>query len=182
MLLAKPDTSLLDHLTEVTKAGAEIARRLGLPEPLGVKALLACALHDIGKATNDFQAYIRGQKKKAYPHALASLPFVLLAEGRLADYYGWKQNRLEATAAVLTHHSPLGPELYKGYEAVAYHPELEQALCEIWELLQSHGVQGLPPIEEFWETVQPWLRSSPAELLDYSLTIGNANKKLRGIL
>ena len=181
-LLAKPDTGLVTHLDEVTALGAEIADRLGLSTTLRVKALLACALHDIGKGTIDFQAYIRGQKKKAYPHALASLPFILLAEGRLADYYGWERHRLEATAAVLTHHSPLGPELYKGYEAIAYHPELEQALREIWELLQAHGVQGLPPVEAFWKTVQPWLQDSPAGLLDASFPVDATNKTLRGIL
>ncbi len=181
-LLAKPDMGLVAHLAEVTALGAEIADRLGLPQPLRTKALLACALHDIGKATVDFQEYIQGRKRKAYPHALASLPFVLLAESLLAQHYGWERHRLEATAAVLTHHSPLGPELYKGYEAVAYHPELEQALCEVWKLLQMHGVHGLPSGEVFWEAVQSLLRNSPAGLLDASFAIGDANRTLRGIL
>jgi CRISPR-associated endonuclease/helicase Cas3 len=177
-LLAKPDKGLVEHLAEVTTLGAEIAQRLGLPEPLMVKALLACAFHDIGKGTLDFQEYIRGKKPKAYPHALASLPFVLLAEKR----YGWKRHRLEATAAVLTHHSPLGPELYKGFETVAYHPELEQALCEVWALLQAHGVRELPSMEEFWRTVQPWLQNSPAALLEASFSVDGTNRTLRGIL
>ncbi len=181
-LLAKPDKGLVEHLSEVTALGAEIADRLGLPELLRVKALLACALHDIGKATTDFQAYIRGQRKKAYPHALASLPFILLAESLLAQQYGWERHRLEATAAVLTHHSPLGPELYKSYEAVAYHPDLEQTLCEVWELLQANGVQGLPPVDTFWETIQPLLQNSPAALLEASLSVDSTNRTLRGIL
>jgi CRISPR-associated endonuclease/helicase Cas3 len=189
-LLAKPDKGLVEHLAEVTTLGAEIAQRLGLPEPLRVKALLACAFHDIGKATTDFQSYIqeqrkkaiRGQRKKAYPHALASLPFVLLAESLLAQRYGWERHRLEATAAVLTHHSPLGPELYKGFETVAYHPELKQALCEVWVLLQAHGVRELPSVEEFWRTVQPWLQNSPAALLEASFSVDGTNRTLRGIL
>ncbi|MEM4382302.1 MAG: CRISPR-associated endonuclease Cas3'', partial [Candidatus Caldarchaeum sp.] len=82
-ILAKPDVSLIDHLAQVTAFGAEIAKRLALEDPLRTKALLACALHDIGKATTDFQEYIRGERKRAYPHALASLPFVLLLEGQL---------------------------------------------------------------------------------------------------
>jgi CRISPR-associated endonuclease/helicase Cas3 len=181
-LLAKPDKGLVEHLAEVTALGAEIAQRLGLPEPLRVKALLACAFHDIGKATTDFQSYIRGQRKKAYPHALASLPFVLLAESLLAQRYGWERHRLEATAAVLTHHSPLGPELYKGFETVAYHPELEQALCEVWAFLEAHGVRELPSVEEFWRTVQPWLQNSPAALLEASFSVDGTNRTLRGIL
>jgi CRISPR-associated endonuclease/helicase Cas3 len=182
MLLAKPDVSLIAHLSEVTALGAEIAQRLGLPELLRVKALLACAFHDIGKGTLDFQEYIRGKKPKAYPHALASLPFVLLAESLLAQRYGWERHRLEATAAVLTHHSPLGPELYKGFETVAYHPELEQVLCEVWALLQAHGVRELPSVEEFWRTVQPWLQNSPAALLEASFSVDGTNRTLRGIL
>ncbi|MDT7924845.1 MAG: CRISPR-associated helicase Cas3' [Chlorobiota bacterium] len=189
-LLAKPDKGLVEHLAEVTALGAEIAQRLGLPEPLRVKALLACAFHDIGKATTDFQSYIqeqrkkaiRGQRKKAYPHALASLPFVLLAESLLAQRYGWERHRLEATAAVLTHHSPLGPELYKGFETVAYHPGLEQVLCEVWALLEAHGVRELPSVEEFWRTVQPWLQNSPAALLEASFSVDGTNRTLRGIL
>jgi CRISPR-associated endonuclease/helicase Cas3 len=83
---------------------------------------------------------------------------------------------------VLTHHSPLGPELYKGFETVAYHPELEQALCEVWALLQAHGVRELPSVEEFWRTVQPWLQNSPAALLEASFSVDGTNRTLRGIL
>jgi len=182
-LLAKPDTGLVPHLDEVTVLGAEIADRLGLSTTLRVKALLACALHDIGKATSNFQAYIRGQKKKAYPHALASLPFVLLAESLLAGYYGWDRHRLEATAAVLTHHSPLGPELYKGFEkpdyVLEFFPEL---LGAIWALLDSHDVKGLPEVATFWQSLQPLLTNSPTGLLDTSLPFDGENRTLRGIL
>lgn len=182
-LLAKPDVGLIEHLAEVTRLGAEIARRLALPEPLRVKALVACALHDIGKATTDFQVYIRGHRKKAYPHALASLPFVLLVENFLGPCYGWDRHRLEATAAVLTHHSPLGPELYKGFEKPDYVwdllPELLRAL---WELLDSHGVRGLPTVEAFWQSLQPFLKNSPAGLLDASLRFDGESRTLRSIL
>ena len=181
-LLAKPDVGLIEHLTEVTSLGLQIAHQLGLPEDLRVKVLLACVLHDIGKATVDFQEYIQGRKKKAYPHALASLPFVLLAESLLAQHYGWERRRLEATAAVLTHHSPLGPELYKGYGAITYHPGLRRALDQLWELVQAHGVQGLPPVETFWKIVEPLLRTPLAGLLDESLRFDTTNKTLRGIL
>ena len=184
-LLAKPDTGLVTHLDEVTALGAEIADRLGLSTRLRVKALLACALHDIGKGTIDFQAYIRGQKKKAYPHALASLPFILLAEGCLADYYGWERHRLEATAAVLTHHSPLSPQLYKGSEKPPDYvlDLLPKLLGAIWALLDSHGVKGLPEVETFWKTVHPFLKNSPAGLLDdASFRFDSERQTLRGIL
>lgn len=184
MILAKsdPDVSLQDHLAQVTELGVRIAEQLKVPDPLRTKALLACALHDIGKATTDFQEYIRGERKRAYPHALASLPFVLLLEGQLNQRLGLEHTRYEATAAVLTHHSPLGPELYKGYEAPTYHPQLQEVIREIWQLLDECGVEGLLPIEVLWSTVQKLLKDSPAALLDTPLQFGWENKSLRGIL
>ncbi|GBD11648.1 CRISPR-associated endonuclease/helicase Cas3 [bacterium HR23] len=182
-LLAKPDVGLIEHLGEVTRLGVEIARRLGLPEPLRVKALLACALHDIGKATTDFQEYIRGHRKKAYPHALASLPFVLLVESLLGQRYGWERHRLEATAAVLTHHSPLGPELYKGFEKPDYmRAVLPELLRSLFALLDSHGVKELPTAEAFWQSLQPLLANSPAGLLDTPLQFNGERRDLRGVL
>ncbi|MEM4382162.1 MAG: CRISPR-associated helicase Cas3', partial [Candidatus Caldarchaeum sp.] len=184
MILAKsdPDVSLQEHLAQVTELGARIAEQLKVPEPLRTKALLACALHDIGKATVDFQEYIRGERKRAYPHALASLPFVLLLERQLNQWLGLEPTRCEATAAVLTHHSALGPELYKGYEAPLYHPQLQDVLREVWQLLDECGVEGLLPIEVLWSTVQKLLKDSPAALLDTPLQFERESKSLRGIL
>ena len=165
-LLAKPEVPLIVHLREVLRLGRGISHRLGLDERLRTKALLACALHDIGKATVDFQEYVRGQRGKAYPHALASLPFALAAEIRLGRRYGWSKHDLSATAAVLTHHSPLGPRLYLGYATPEFHPELAEALKAIWESLQGVGVEGLPPPEEFLTSLKPLLEDPPAAMLD----------------
>jgi len=182
-LLAKPDTGLLDHLTEVIQLGVEIARRLELPQELRTKALLACALHDIGKATTDFQDYIRGCRKRAYPHALASLPFVLVAERLLNQRLGLERTRYEATAAVLSHHSPLGPDLYKGYEKPEYHPALEEALRALWERLAAYDADGVPAEEDvLWRAIQPLLSNSPAALLDTPMNIRGECWTLRGLL
>ncbi|WP_243663290.1 CRISPR-associated endonuclease Cas3'' [Rhodothermus marinus] len=84
MLLAKPDVSLLDHLAEVTRLGATLADRLKLPEPLRQKVILACAFHDVGKATEDFQEYIRGRRKKGLP-ACTGFPSLYFAGRRAAQ-------------------------------------------------------------------------------------------------
>jgi CRISPR-associated endonuclease/helicase Cas3 len=208
-LLAKPDIPLLIHLEEVTRLGAEIAGCMQLQVLLRAKVLLACALHDIGKATLSFQGYMkavrmvqeaercgaptrelerlqriaRQKKTAAYPHALASLPFMVVVERTLHTGQERGACTYEATAAVLTHHSPLGPELYKGYEATTYHySELKQVLQEIWELLKSYNVQGLPPVEAFWEKVQLFLKNSPAALLETPFSVNGGNRTLRGIL
>lgn len=208
-LLAKPSVSLADHLWDVIRLGDEISRRLQLDERLRTKALLACALHDIGKATESFQAYMRAAREKelaeqrgvpaheiarlkklvrkkkaaAYPHALASLPLALVIEKLLGERYGWKAHDLSATAAVLTHHSPLGPELYQGYGVPDFHPQLIEALESVWKLLGRVGVDGLPPAREFFNSIQPLLRESPAALLyDRKLQFGQENRRLRGIL
>ncbi len=181
-LLAKPDKSLVEHLSEVTALGAQIAKRLKLSEPIRVKVILACALHDIGKATIDFQEYIRGQRQKAYPHALASLPFVFYAETLLAEPYNWERHSFEATAAVLTHHSPLSLNLFKDRGTVDYHSQVRRVLEEVWQMLQSHGIRSLPPVSAFWENVQRLLDAPLGSLLDYSLTFNDKNSTLRGLL
>lgn len=110
-LLAKPGVPLVDHLREVLFLGNDLTRRMGLEGRLRAQALLACVLHDIGKATHSFQEHMRAarafeeakargasdrelqqlrqaanqKKAAAYPHALASLPFVLVAEAHLAE-------------------------------------------------------------------------------------------------
>lgn len=179
-LLAKPDVPLVDHLGDVLRLGRSIADDFQLDNRLRMKALLACALHDIGKATVDFQEYIRGQRRKAYPHALASLPFILVAERKLGQRYGWDGKDLSATAAVLTHHSPLGPQLYKGYRIPQFCPELPEALKAVWELLKEEGIEGLPDAEELLDT--PMVQQSPADLLDESLSFDGERQSLRGIL
>ena len=184
-LLAKPDVSLLRHSADVMHLGNDLANRMKLNSRLRMKALLACALHDIGKATIDFQEYIRRKKRKAYPHALASFPLILAAEGMMNNYYGWDSYELTATASVLTHHSPLGPELYRGFEAPGYHPDLKIFLGDLWNLLESYEVNGLPGVEQFLQFTQPLLNkdSSPATVLDcVTHAKGQLKYSIRGLL
>ncbi len=172
-LLAKPDVPLLVHLREVTEQGRLLARRLGLSPELEKRVVLACALHDLGKATQSFQKHVRGQRGKAYPHALASLPFVLTAELR-----GLALPPL-AAAAVVSHHSPLGPEVYKDYGFPDYHPELPAFLQILLEYLREQGLEGLPSVQDclvFYPR-----RDSPAALLDAALPFGAKTQSLRGI-
>uniref|UniRef100_UPI002ADE64B3 CRISPR-associated endonuclease Cas3'' n=2 Tax=Thermoflexus sp. TaxID=1969742 RepID=UPI002ADE64B3 len=184
-LLAKPDTLLLDHLLEVAHLGAQIAERLGLSELLRAKALLACALHDVGKATVDFQEHIRGQRKQAYPHALASMPFVLMAERLVNAALGLDPERLEATAAVLSHHSPLSARLYLGYGAPRYCPEIQTLLESLWASLSAFGIRGLPSFEslQIQQILELMRQNSPAALLDdRGIKWGRDERTLRGLL
>ncbi|MDK2882207.1 MAG: CRISPR-associated endonuclease/helicase Cas3 [Bacillota bacterium] len=173
-LLGKPDTPLLVHLREVTEQGRILVQRLGLSSELKKRAVLACAFHDLGKATNSFQAHVRGRRGKAYPHALASLPFVLVAELR-----AFKMQPL-AAAAVVSHHSPLGPEVYKGYRSPDYHGELSAFLESLWEYLREVGLEEVLPFLE--ECLLFYHRGeSPAALLDASLPLESTRKSLRGV-
>ena len=130
-LLAKPDESLVDHLVEVYELGKEIAKQLNLNDGLTQRALLACLLHDIGKATKSFQKYVREEKGIAYPHALASFPFVLVAEHLSLG------KPLIASAAVLSHHSPLSPLLYEGWNPPDLVPELLNVLKKVFAQAQE---------------------------------------------
>lgn len=199
-LLAKPDVPLVDHLRDVLFLGDDLARRMGLDERLRMQALLACVLHDIGKATYSFQEHMQAartleeakgrgasamdlqllrhtanqKRAAAYPHALASLPFVLAAEQHLAQEHGWDRYRFSASAAVLTHHSPLGPTLYQGYRKPDFHPGLPQVVAAVWEMLEKVGVGPLPPARQFLDQLKPILTLPLAGILhDNGLSFGN---------
>jgi CRISPR-associated endonuclease/helicase Cas3 len=129
ILWAKPDETLSEHTQRVVEAGQRLCDRLHLPDCLRRRVEIACLLHDVGKATQSFQKRMEAARKgtklpPAYPHALASFPFVLALE---SQRFGQQSPKL-ATAAVLTHHSPLHPRLYEG---IARPPDfIEQALRE----------------------------------------------------
>jgi CRISPR-associated endonuclease/helicase Cas3 len=129
ILWAKPDETLSEHTQRVVEAGQRLCNRLHLPYCLCRRVEIACLLHDVGKATQSFQKRMEAAQKgtklpPAYPHALASFPFVLALE---SQRFGQQSPKL-ATAAVLTHHSPLHPRLYEGIERP---PDfIEQALRE----------------------------------------------------
>lgn len=177
VLLGKPDVPLLAHLKEVAEQGKILARHLGLPPALEKRALLACAFHDVGKATKSFQDYMRGKRGRGYPHALASLPFALAAE-----LYTLQAPPL-AAAAVLSHHSPLGPEVYRGYRAPDYVDEKKLAafLEDVVAFLQEPGWEGsLPAVEMLLKLAAG--DGSPATLLDNSrFRFGEEFISLRGL-
>ena len=109
-LWAKDDgTALLQHSLEVLERGQELAIQLGVGGDLRIRALIACALHDLGKATTSFQRKVRGLQKDSFPHALASIPFVFAIEGLALG------EPLLATGAVASHHSPLHSGLFSGF-------------------------------------------------------------------
>ncbi|MBE3562735.1 MAG: CRISPR-associated helicase Cas3' [Hydrogenibacillus schlegelii] len=168
-LLAKPDVPLLDHLAAVLDLGEQLVRRHDFfksnfkSKALALRALLACALHDIGKATVDFQQKMCRIRKGAgpgsgsdYPHALAALPFVLAAEllleqspsTALADdpearaFVGSEPTvkgfpEMPATAAVLAHHSPLHGDLFLKFGVPRYEEGCEAVFRAIWARLEA---------------------------------------------
>jgi len=173
-LLAKPDMPLLTHLKEVTEEGKVLAKRLGLSSELVKRAVLACAFHDVGKSTDSFQDYIRGKRGKAYPHALASLPFVLVAE---LCAFGMPPI---GTAAVVSHHSPLRAEVYEGYGVPDYHRDTLVFLKSLREYLKECQLEE---VLKFFENCLFYYRrgESPSSLLKESLRFGSTKKTLRGV-
>lgn len=187
-LLAKPDQSLLEHTLQVLHLGKLLADRLDLPEDLTLKALMACALHDVGKATEPFQDYIsaggssRGQRP-VYPHALASLPAVLLAERVVGKRLGWEEGSLHATAAVISHHSPLGAQVYRDFGKVSYHQQAREILRQLWEALRE-DYPRLPPFEEVFSGWEVLSQQPLGDMLDSTpLSLpGGRRVSLRGAL
>ena len=113
-LLAKPDKSLLEHSLEVVELSKELVKELDIDKNLKKRIILASALHDIGKGTTSFQEYIRGKRNKAFPHALASFPFVYVAEMKLYE------KPILASAAVVSHHTPLREDVFSSYGKPEY--------------------------------------------------------------
>jgi CRISPR-associated endonuclease/helicase Cas3 len=182
-LLAKPDTFLIEHLRAVVDLAVQLADRLQLSPPLKTKALLAAALHDVGKATPDFQDYLLGKTSHAFPHALTALPFALLVENAVNRHLGISLQQYEATAAVLSHHSPLSPNLYRTYidcRPPQFHPDIETLLCDLASLLTSLGVPlNVPPDTLLQRAL---LFNNPAHILESRYKIGQEIRSFRGIL
>ena len=182
-LLAKPDVGLLEHLEEVLRLGRDIADRLKVEDRLRTKALLACALHDVGKATVEFQEHVRGRGSRRFPHALASLPIVLPVEIRLNLQMGWCRHDLLATGAVLTHHSPLGPTLYQGFETPNWHEHWLDLLKALWDVLARFGIDPLPQIEALRPMWKKLMKEPLGGLLDEGWTLSDGRSvTLREVL
>lgn len=183
-LLAKPDTPLIDHLQAVVDLAVQLADRLQLSSPLKTKAVLAAALHDVGKATPDFQDHLLKKTSHAFPHALTALPFALLIENAVNRHLGISLQQYEVTAAVLSHHSPLSPNLYRTYtdcRPPQFHPDIETLLRDLASLLTRLGV----PIDIAPDTLlqkAASLLENPARILESRYKIGQENRSFRGIL
>lgn len=186
--LAKPDQGLLEHLQEVAERGQKIAERLGLGEDLKKRVVLACWLHDVGKALRSFQSYIKAvqelerakvkgapeheidrlrkvaysRKAWAFPHALAALAPTLVIEEKLLG------EPFLATAAVISHHSPLTESLYAKRERPPEDPESLLRFLRV--LLPILGIQ-----EKLLRDVQELLQLPPSGILD-DLRIGLRGK------
>jgi len=175
-LLAKPDETLLEHLKKVVEEGRKIAHFLGLSPEMREKALLACLFHDLGKATESFQAKMRGERGRAYPHPLASLPFIIVT-GNLSDPLS-----LAAAAAVLTHHSPLNKDLYREFKdkSADYVSEetLKDLLQGLSDLLDKYELGDHFPLYESLKLIRLY-NKRPALLLEQNLRWEGETKTLR---
>lgn len=148
-LLAKPNETLRQHTRQVLRLAHALCKRWQLNE-LAKHIELACVGHDLGKAECSFQQRMRriqqGQTDigERYPHALASFPIVLFLE---SQQFGQNSPKL-ATAAVLSHHSPLHPRLYAGYR----HRQPQYLVEPLMELL--HQIKLLDIEEELKQLLE----------------------------
>lgn len=169
LLLAKPDVALLDHLSEVAKIADHICSYIGLDDILRKKVILAAALHDIGKFIKEFQDRIYGRDKKFYPHALASFPIALVFEKNINTDKHEKNIGFVASYSVLTHHSPLGPDLYKTYSNVNFNyceEKLVYIVSEVYKLLLNFGIQIGHDLNRLLEEVQKIIKINPVDILN----------------
>ncbi len=164
-LIAKtnPQQTLRDHTEKVVSNCKYLSELFRIPEEYRERLLLACALHDIGKATISFQKYIRKECSKSFPHALASLPITLILEKEL---YG---DPFLGSLAVVTHHSPLTVNSFERYQltgsqSIGYLKEdIYRFLEDVETMLNLDG--DLEKIARKYEKL--WLDKKPYDYLKF---------------
>ncbi|MDV3103738.1 CRISPR-associated helicase Cas3' [Thermococcus waiotapuensis] len=105
---AKPDKSLYEHSLGAKKRAEALLRRIPHPKELEDCLLLHVFLHDLGKLDDRFQEKLKGERKKAPPHAFlgVELAFRFLPCG--------EPYKKIALLSILTHHTDLHEGLYQG--------------------------------------------------------------------
>jgi len=140
-VLAKKDETLESHTKNALnfllrffswqeKTIEKIGEMENIPtEEIKSRLFIAVYLHDIGKATPEFQEHVYGKRKSCTPHALLSIPFALAACGPLN---GIRQEAL----AIMSHHTPFYNRLYR-----------------TWREKKIDGKQYLPCAIDFYEVL-----------------------------
>ncbi len=113
---------LLNFTTVFSNQIEHVAETVGISKnELSSRLFAAVWLHDIGKASRDFQARIKGESDAlGIPHALLSTPFVLAAVPAVA-------NTPYEAAAVMSHHTPYYSGLYGTFTAT------NLKVCYLWD-------------------------------------------------
>lgn len=121
---------LLRFLDVFSSQVEHAARTVGVSRDELISRLFAVVwLHDIGKASRDFQARIKGESNvMGIYHALLSTPFALAAAPPIADIH------YEAVA-VMSHHSSYYGGLYGGIETNLRPMYLWDAAWEFYQML-----------------------------------------------
>ena len=113
---------LLRFTTVFSRQIEHVAETVGISKnELSSRFFAAVWLHDIGKASRDFQARIKGESDAlGIPHALLSTPFVLAAVPSV-------DNTPYEAAAVMSHHTPYYSGLYGTFTAT------NLKACYLWD-------------------------------------------------
>ncbi len=158
-LIAKtnPHQNLFDHSKLVLDYCKSLSEAFKVPRKYRNRLFLGCALHDVGKATGSFQKYIRGNSKKSFPHALASLPIVLVAE---KETYG---KPYLASLSVLSHHSPITVNSFERFrftspQAIQYlKDEIYSFLSKVSTWLELENLERVvKKYEKLWAYKNPY--------------------------
>lgn len=92
---------------------SRVAKLAGISnEELKSRLFATVYLHDLGKASIDFQRHIR-DKSRGTPHALLSLPFIYAAVPPLGGIY-------YESLAVMSHHTPFYDNLYSDWRDITF--------------------------------------------------------------
>jgi len=187
MIFAKETESLYEHTTCVIERAVEIEKYIGIyiPKETHRMIIYACAFHDIGKATREFQEEIKGKsshnlKGKEFSHALASaiVAFDSIEENPLKHY---------VIFAVMGHH---GSKTKTSFEDFKYRNQkstfLKEKLlkeyakiCEYTEKIANVKLPALLFKTERPSKVIDWVKS---EILSSSKIDWKTHVLIQGIL
>lgn len=128
--------TLYDHLLHTLAIAKKITARdrsRREEDKLILSALLASALHDIGKADCTFQNYLLGKVGRANPHPLMAMPIVdsIITQEVLPLYY-----KCIVLLAIASHHTPLRTDLYNDKQNI-YLKIGDEERIELIHILES---------------------------------------------
>lgn len=175
-----PMQTLEEHTIATIDVCRNIAETLDVQTKIYRRALLACALHDVGKATENFQKHIRGEKI-SYSHALASLPISMIIERELIKAKIFEEPFIASTS-IVSHHAPLTSRVFDIYKEEKPPKYYVDEILSFLDVISSKigGAYNLREIAEKYKSM--WINKNPYLYLNQVIRTSSHFRKLKNAI